>query len=109
MDSLGSVLAAVADGLAGRHAADDQRGQGCPSRPADEVWRALPVEQRKLMPVAAWLWKTGTRDAQAILFLIQCAVKCGARNLYSYLSPGGPARTNLLQQFSRAKAREGCR
>lgn len=75
-------------------------------RPAfdnDYLWRWLEgqPDRRRLMAVAAWLNKTGVKDASKVEAIIEEGVRCKVRNWYAHFRPGSEARRNVLLRFER--------
>ena len=68
------------------------------------VWlwvRLLPVNtlaHHALMKFAGWLWKSGTRDMDAVMVILEDRVRRNPRNPYMYYAPRSSAR--LCQAYT---------
>ena len=80
-------------------------------KPRDIVWAQLsgfPAADRPmLMRAAAWLWKTGVRDVEAVQYLLEEGRARGVRNWYAYYAPRGECRKAALLRYQRGESRKG--
>lgn len=104
MNALGKLLEGMMRGLAPPAVQARPRQRG--GFDADLVWRTLEgnSERRRLMAVAAWLWKTGVRDMAAVLWILEHGQRARVVKWYAYYGPRGPARLAALEDFQRRSA-----
>lgn len=101
----GLVARVVADAQAAGQTQTPARRPGFDN---DYLWRWLagvPAEERTgLMRAAAWLYKTGVMDTQAVVWLLEEGRAVGVRNWYAYYARGREARRAALGRFQRGSA-----
>lgn len=72
----------------------------------DAAWRWIKPRfesgrpQREAMKFAAWLWRTGTRDMDHLIALLDEARRKNPACWYAYFAPGGTARVCRRDQKS---------
>lgn len=64
----------------------------------------LAARRQELMRVAAWLWKTGVNDVQAVEWLIREGLQVGVRNWFAFYPPRSERRRDALLRFHRRSA-----